>query len=337
VTRSFSAVAFDHAFTADILVAVVAAILRSTVFGANVVLTMTTAVHLADAALVEVVLLWRFRGRYDSRSRRFFPTDQWLTLVSHFFLFDEFVVGLFLANDDLLRFATLFSYDHRLAAFLSYYDWRLRRRFSYDNGLGLLIVFSLLSVALDLRLMVMVVWVGWWVVSLALKSVLADSLLNGWGGCTNGLSISFWVVEVAATGRDVVTLQYTVGNFAPGCFPFRHPLSDMPLIVATLVVPAIALGDAKVDFSAWFGCWRVFSSLALDDNLIVVDLLLLSPRSVRDLVALDGGVWSACVLVSFSLATALALAIDYALASDRHGGWLPGRWRGMFEVWFGGR
>jgi hypothetical protein len=286
---------------------------------------MPTAVHFADAALVKVVLLWRFRGRYDSWSWWFLPTDQWLTLVSHFFLFDEFVVGLFFANNDLLRLATLFSYDHGLAAFFPYYDWRLRCRFSYDNGLGLLIVFSLLSVALNLGLMVMMVWVGWWVVSLALKPVLADSLLNGWGGCTNGLSISFWVVEVAATGRNVVTLQYTVGNFAPRCFPFRHTLGDMPLIVATLVVPAIALGDAEVDLGAWLGWWRVFSSLALDDDLIVVDLLLLSPRSVRNLVALDGGVRTACVLVSFSLPTALALAIDYALASDRHGRWLRGR------------
>jgi hypothetical protein len=63
----------------------------------------------------------------------------------------------------------------------------------------------------------------------------------------------------------------------------------MPLIIATLVVPTIALGDAKVDLGARLGWWRVFSSLALDDDLIVVDFVLL-PRSVRDLVALDGGV-----------------------------------------------
>jgi hypothetical protein len=127
-------------------------------------------------------------------------------------------------------------------------------------------------------------------------------------------------VEVAATGRDVVTLNHTVRNLAPGCFPFRHTLGDMPLIVATPIVSTIALGDAEVDLGAWFGWWRVFSSLALDDDLIVVDLLLFSPISVRDLVALDGGVCSARFCVSLGLATAVSLAIDYALASDRHGG-----------------
>jgi hypothetical protein len=63
----------------------------------------------------------------------------------------------------------------------------------------------------------------------------------------------------------------------------------MPLIVATPVVPAIALSDTEVDLCARLGR-RVFSSLALDDDLIVVDFLLLSPVSVWDLVALDGGV-----------------------------------------------
>jgi hypothetical protein len=63
----------------------------------------------------------------------------------------------------------------------------------------------------------------------------------------------------------------------------------MPLIVATPVVSAITLGDAEVDLCARLGWWRVFSSLALDDDLIVVDFVFL-PVSVRDLVALDGGV-----------------------------------------------
>jgi hypothetical protein len=76
VSRTLSAVAFDHTFTAHILVAVIAAVLRSAVFGADIVLTMPTAVHFADAALVKVVLLWRFRGRYDSWSWWFLPTDQ---------------------------------------------------------------------------------------------------------------------------------------------------------------------------------------------------------------------------------------------------------------------
>jgi hypothetical protein len=55
-----------------------------------------------------------------------------------------------------LGFATLFSDDYRVAAFLSYYDRRLRCRFSYDDGLGLLIVFSLLPVSLNFGLMVVV-------------------------------------------------------------------------------------------------------------------------------------------------------------------------------------
>jgi hypothetical protein len=63
----------------------------------------------------------------------------------------------------------------------------------------------------------------------------------------------------------------------------------MPLVVATPIVSAITLGDAEVDLCARLG-WRVFSSLALDDDLIVVDFLLLSPVAIRDLVALDGGV-----------------------------------------------
>jgi hypothetical protein len=56
----------------------------------------------------------------------------------------------------LLWFAALFSDDHRIAAFLSYYDRRLRCRLSDDDGLGLLIVFSLLPVSLNLGLMMVV-------------------------------------------------------------------------------------------------------------------------------------------------------------------------------------
>jgi hypothetical protein len=329
VPRSFSAVAFNDTFTADVFVAVITAILRSAVPGSNVVFVATTAIHLANATLVEVVLLWRLRGRYNSRSRWFLFTDQWHAFIPHFFLLNKFVVRLNLfANDDLLGFAALFSDYDRLATFLSYYDRRLRCRFSYNDGLGLLIVFSLLPVSLNLGLMVVVmvrvVWVWWRVVSLAFKSVLADSLLRGWGGCTNGLSVSFWEVEVAATGRDVVTLDHTIRDVTPrrGRLGFRDTFSDMPLVVATPIVSAITLGDAEVNLGARLGRWRVFSSLALDDDLIIVDFLLLPPISVRDLVALDGGVWTACFWVSFGLATAFALAIDDALASDRHGGCL---------------
>jgi hypothetical protein len=320
VARSLPAAAFDHTFAADVFIAVIAAVLRSTISRANVILAVTATVHFADATFVKVVFLLRLR-RHDCRSRRFLSTDKWLALVSYFFFLHEFVVRFLLTNDDLLRLATLFSYDHRLAPLLSYYDRRLRGWFSYDDGLGLLIVFSLLSVSLNLGLVVMMVWVmrvRWWVLSLALKSVLADSLLCGWRGCTNCLSISFWIVEVTAARRDVVALDHTVGYVAPGRFPFRYTLSDMPLVVATLVVPAIALGDAEVDLGAWLGRWRVISSFTLDDDLIVFDFVLL-PWSVRDLVALDGGVWTAWLRVSFCLATALALTIDYALASDRHG------------------
>jgi hypothetical protein len=76
MARSLSAIAFNDTFTADVLVAVIAAILRSAVPWSNVVFVATAAVHLANATLVEVVLLWRLRGRYDCRSRWFFLTDQ---------------------------------------------------------------------------------------------------------------------------------------------------------------------------------------------------------------------------------------------------------------------
>jgi hypothetical protein len=327
VPRSLSTVAFNNTLAANVFIAVIAAILRSAVSRSNIIFVTTAAIHFANATLVEVVLLWWFWCRYHRRSGRFLLTDQWHSLISNFFFLNKFVVRLLLANDDLLGFATLFSDDHRIAAFLSYYDRRLRCRFSYDDWLGLLIVFSLLPVSLNLGLVVMMmVWVGWRVVSLALEAVLADSLLRGWGGCTNGLSVSFWEVEVAATGGDIVALDHTVRDVSPGRLPFRYALGDMPLIIATLVVPTIALGDAKVDLGARLGWWRVFSSLALDDDLIVVDFVLL-PRSVRDLVALDGGVWATCIRVPFGLATALALAIDDALASDRHDGCLEvGGW-----------
>jgi hypothetical protein len=98
-------------------------------------------------------------------------------------------------------------------------------------------------------------------------------------------------VEIAATGRDVVTLDHTIRDVTPRRrrLAFRDAFSDMPLIVATPVVSAVTLGDTEVDLSARLGR-RVFSSLALHDDLIVIDFLLLSPVSVRDLVALDGGV-----------------------------------------------
>jgi hypothetical protein len=158
MARSFSAVAFNDTFATNVLVAVIAAILRSAVSGSNVVFVATAAIHLANATLVEVVLLWRLRGSYNSRSRWFLLTNQRHALIPYFFLFNKFVVRLgFFANDDLLGFATLFSDDHRIATFLSYYDRRLRCRFSYNDGLGLLIVFSLLPVSFDLRTSILMV------------------------------------------------------------------------------------------------------------------------------------------------------------------------------------
>ena len=76
MTRSFSAVAFNDTFAANVLVAVIAAVLRSAVPGSNIVLVATSAIDLANATLVEVVLLWWLWGRYNSRSRGFLLADQ---------------------------------------------------------------------------------------------------------------------------------------------------------------------------------------------------------------------------------------------------------------------
>jgi hypothetical protein len=125
VARSFSASAFNIALTADILVTVIAAVLRRAVSGSNVVLTVSAAVNLANATLVKVVFLLRFGDR--RRRWRLLSADERLRLVSDFFLLNNVVVWLFSSDDDLLRLATLFSDDQRLAAFLSYYDGSLRR------------------------------------------------------------------------------------------------------------------------------------------------------------------------------------------------------------------
>lgn len=113
----------------------------------------------------------------------------------------------------------------------------------------------------------------------------------------------------------VVSLQHTVWDLTPG--RFGYALGDMPVILATAVVSAITLCDAKVQLGSWLRRrWWVVASLSFDDDLVVVDLVFL-PRSVRDLVALDGGVGASRVWVSVGLAT--ALPVDDALASHRHG------------------
>jgi hypothetical protein len=322
VARSFSAAALDKTLTADILVAFIAAVLRRTVFWSDVVLTVSATVHLADATLVKVVLFLRF-GDWCGRWRLFSANER-LVLVSDFFLFNKVVVWLIPSNDDLLRFATLFSDDQRLATLLSYYDGSLRRWFSDDNGLWLrlwlLIVLSLPPVPLNLRLVMMVVvWVGRWVVSLALEPVLADSFLRRWGGYADSLSISFWVVETAAGSGNLFALNHAVWNVTSRGLSLCHALGDVPFVVAALIVSAVALGDAEVDLSARLGWWWILSALVLDDDLIVVNFVLL-PGAVGDLVALDGGVWAARIWVSLGLAAAIALAVDDALASHRHGG-----------------
>jgi hypothetical protein len=76
VPRAFSAAAFNDAFAAHVLVTVITAVLRSAVSRSNVVLMATAAIHLANATLVEVVLLWRLGCRSYSRSRWFLLADQ---------------------------------------------------------------------------------------------------------------------------------------------------------------------------------------------------------------------------------------------------------------------
>jgi hypothetical protein len=93
----------------------------------------------------------------------------------------------------------------------------------------------------------------------------------------------------------------------------------VPFVVAALIVSAVALSDAEVDLSARLGrWWWILSALMLDDDLIVVDFVLF-PRAIGDLVALDGGVCAARLWISLGLAAAVALAVDDALASHRHG------------------
>jgi hypothetical protein len=321
VARSLSAATLDITLTADILVTIIAAVLRRAVSGSNVVLTVSAAVNLANATLVKVVFLLRFG---DWRRRwRLFSADERLRLVSDFFLLNNVVVWLLSSDDDLLRLATLFSDDQRLAALLSYYDGSLRRWFSDDDllrlRLWLLIVFSLPPVPLDLGLVMMVVvWVRWWVVALALEPVLADFVLRGWGGHTN--SLSFRVVEAAAGSRDLLALNHTVGYVTSRGIPLWHALGDVPFVVAALIISAVALSNAEVDLSARLGWWWwILSALMLDNDLIVVDFVLF-PGAVGDLVALDGGVCAARLWISLGLAAAVALAVDDALASHRHGG-----------------
>jgi hypothetical protein len=95
-------------------------------------------------------------------------------------------------------------------------------------------------------------------------------------------------VEAAAGSRDLFALNHAVGYVTSR--GLGHALGDVPLVVATWVVSDVALGDAKVELSARLGrWWWVVSVLVLDDDLIVVDLVLL-PRAIGDLVALDGGI-----------------------------------------------
>jgi hypothetical protein len=321
VARSFSASALDKTLTADIFVAVIAAVLRRTVFWSDVVLAVSATVHLADATLVKVVFFLRFgdwRGRW-----RLLSANERLVLISYFLFLNKVVVWLIPSDDDLLRFATLFSDDQRLATLLSYYDGSLRRWFSNDDWLRLrlwlLIVLSLPPVPLNLRLVMMVVvWMGGWVVPLALEPVLADPVLRRWRGHADGLSVSFRVVEAAARSRNLFALNHAVGNVTSRGLPLCHALGDVPFVVATLIVSAVALGDTEVDLGARLGWW-VLSALVFDNDLIVVDFVLF-PRALGDLVALDGGVWAARIWVALGLAAAIALAVDDALASHRHGG-----------------
>jgi hypothetical protein len=316
VARSFSAAALDETLTADIFVAVIAAVLRRAVSGPDVVLAVSATINLADATLVKVVFLLRL-GDWGRRWR-LFSADERLRLVSDFFFLNKVVVWLLSSDDDLLRLATLLSDDQGLAALLSYYDGSLRRWFSDDDWLRLrlwlLIVLSLSSVPLNFGLVMMVVmWVGWWVVTLALEPVLAD--LGWWGGHTN--SLSFRVVKAAAGSRNLFALNNTVGNVTSRGLSLSHALGDVPFVVAALVVSTVALGDAEVELSARLGWWWIFSALVLDDDLIVVDFVLL-PGAIGDLVALDGGVCAARVWISLGFAA--AVAVDDALASHRHGG-----------------
>jgi hypothetical protein len=76
MARSFSAIAFDDAFAADVFIAVIAAILRSAVPRSDVILVATAAIYLANATLVEVVLLWRLWSRHNRWSRWFLLTNQ---------------------------------------------------------------------------------------------------------------------------------------------------------------------------------------------------------------------------------------------------------------------
>lgn len=157
-----SAVALGGALAANILIAVIAAVLRSTVLRADLILAVAATVDLTDSALVEVVLVLslgrrRWRG---GRRRRLFPLHERLTLIAYLFLLNKVVVGFVASDDDLLGFATFLSYDDR---------GLLRSGLSNDDGLGwrrwLLVIFSFPPVPFNfwtsILVMVMMVVVGW--------------------------------------------------------------------------------------------------------------------------------------------------------------------------------
>jgi hypothetical protein len=315
VAKSLSAASLDITLTANVLVAVIVAVLRRTVFGSDVVLAISATVDFANATLIKVVFLLRF-GNW-CRGRRLLSANERLVLVPDFPLLNKVVVWLVPSDDDLLSFAALFSDNRRLLAFLSYYDGSLRRWFSDGDGLWLrlwlLMVLTLPPIPLNLGLMMMMMveWVWWWVVPLALEPILTESFLRKGWEYRNSPWISFWAVEAAAGSKNLFALNHAVRNVTFRGLLLRHVLGDVPFVVATLIVSASALGDAEVELGARLGWWWVHSALVLDDDLIVVDFVLF-PRAIGDLVALDSGVWAARVWISLGLAAEIAPTVDDA-------------------------
>lgn len=113
----------DDLLSSHVLVAVVTAVVGSTVTRSNFRLTVVAIASssaLDDTALVEIVffrLLLRLRGRFCGRwwLLPFHQRAALLFLLYHFFALHKFVLRLlnFSADDDLLRFSALFADNDR--------------------------------------------------------------------------------------------------------------------------------------------------------------------------------------------------------------------------------
>lgn len=354
----------------DMLVAIVAAVIGSTVSWSNlstsvVAITAPTrfAIALYDPALIEVIFLLLLLGRrngawcFRARSRwRWLLTSDYLLFLVDLPALDELILRLtaFFANDDGLRFT--FADDDRLGSALTNDD-RLR-----------LVVLGVFAVPLDLiriilpsrrlRAPVSVT------LSLSLEAELADLGVSRRRWRTYGLAITLDMIVTSVVGAVlgisssrgaaivviVLSIHDAVGDisFALG-LPLVSTVGVAPVVILTWLFPGAAFRDADVDVVARLAVLvavgvavvavgasqRLRGFLAADDDLLA--RVVASAKGgfgagVWHLVSFDGGVCPFLRLLPHT-GVAVALAVDNRARHVRRSGmsWCYGGEEGKKE------